>query len=394
MRHPALSPPTSPRSSSRVALALGASLALVFSTQAAAGAQEAPYERGIDDACRAGAQEANHFDDVEPGDPHASAIHCLWAYAIVQGNVHDGGFVYQPHDNVTRQQMASFTGSQLRALPDRYYQVPDVDEPDFADADRISAAHQRNVAVLQEAGIVSGYADGTYRPHLSIDRAQMATFIARAIEGVTGAELPRADVFDDVSGPHASNIEKLAAIGVVQGVDEGTYGPDRSTTRAQMASFVAGSLDYLAGQGLLIPLAFAEHDETARLVITDAEVGEHDDHDRATFTMAGDDAQPGWQIRYTDEPVAHGSGQPVDVAGDAVLEVVFTGMAPPPGLDDEDDAWDGETITVDGDGIVEVENVGWYEGRHQLFIGTTDLNWFSVEQLDDPQRVYLDVSHR
>lgn len=373
----------------RATVALGAAAALLVGANATAAAQEA---RSIDTACRDDAQAIDHFDDVDPAGPHAGAIDCLWAYGVVQGAAGDG-FEFRPGQDVTRQQMASFTANLLRTLPDRTYQLPEGGDPPADDADRIAPAHRGSVAALYENGVVSGREDGTFRPGDHIDRAQTASFVARALEEALGAELPRDDgAFDDVDGVHQESVEKLAAVGVVQGDGDGAYDPTATTTRAQMASLVARSLDHLTAEGALVPLSFGVADDGAQQVLTDVDVGEHDGFDRASITTDGDVAAPGWQVRYTDEPVAAGSGESVDVAGDAVLEVVMTGTAPPTALDGE--PWDGETIALEGAGIVEVVDAGWFEGRHQVFVGTAGPNDFAVDRLDDRPGVFLDVSHR
>lgn len=379
---------SAPRTSRpRATLALGAAAALLVGTDAGAVAQEA---RSIDTACRDDAQAIDHFDDVDPTGPHAGAIDCLWAYGVVQGAAGDG-FEFRPGHDVTRQQMASFTANLLRALPDRTYQLPEGGEPPAEDADRIAPAHRSNVAALYETGVVAGHEDDTFRPGETIDRAQTASFVARALEEALGAELPRDEgAFDDVDGVHRESVEKLAAVGVVQGDGAGEYDPSATTTRAQMASLVARSLDHLTTEGALVPLSFGVADDGAQQVLTEVEAGEHDGFDRASITTAGDEASPGWEVRYTDEPVAAGSGQSVDVAGDAVLEVVMTGTAPPT---EHDDPWDGETITIEGEGIVEVVDAGWFEGRHQVFVGTTGPNAFEVDRLTDRPGVLLDVQH-
>lgn len=46
-----------------------------------------------------------------------------------------------------------------------------------------------------------------------------------------------------------------------------------------------------------------------------------------------------------------------------------------------------------GDGIVEVEVGSVFAGRHQVFIGTTGRQPFSVDRLSDPPRVFIDVAH-
>ncbi len=374
-------------------IAIGAVIALAAG-QLGAAAAAVPFDRGIDDACEESAQDADHFVDVDATHTHATAINCLWAYGIVQGQVADDGFAYSPGSDVTREQMASFIAAMIDQLPNEVYALPGADaEPDFTDAAEISSAHAANVDRLQQAGIISGYGDGTFRPGVSIDRAQMATFIAQAIERVIDDELMRAEgePFEDVSGTHQANIEKLTQLGIVQGQTRTTYGPHAPTSRAQMATMVARSLDYFVFEGLLEPVAFAPTTAPSTLGITDVDTGVHEDFDRVTFTLEGDDALAGWNVRYVDEAVADGSGESVDVAGEAILEVTLTGMALPPDL--EEDLWDDERIVADGEGIVEIVNFSVFEGEQQIFVGTTGINGFSVDRLSDPQRVFVDVDH-
>ena len=373
------------------AIALGAALAIAGG-QSGAGAAAVPFDRGIDRACEQRAQDADQFADVAADAVHGGAIDCLWAYGVVQGRFIDGENVYQPGSDVTRQQMASFVASALDQVPDRNYALPTVDDgPRFEDSASISSAHEHNVNRLHEAGIVSGYDDGTYRPDETITRAQMATFIAAAIEAVTGDTLQRTAAFDDVSGTHQANIEKLTTIGVVQGRTATSYGPVAATTRAQMASFIGASLDYLVDVGQLVPISFAQPTDGARTGVTDAETGVQNGADRVTFTLEAGEGQAGWNVRYVEEAIAAGSGQTIEVDGDAILQVTLTGMALPPELDE--DLWDDGQINVQGEGIVEIIDQSVYEGRQQIFIGTTGLNDFSVERLDDPRRIYLDVDH-
>lgn len=370
-----------------VVLLLAAVLAAVLGAQSAASAARAAEARSIDSACREAAQQVGRFDDVPAGSVHAGAIDCLWTYGIVQGRT---GTTYGPNAEVTRQQMATFVAGTLEQILDRFHTLAPPTDPSFADAAAISAPHLGNVGRLQEAGIVSGYADGTFRPAQVVDRAQVASFIARAIEDVTGGPLPRTEGFDDIGPPHAANIEKLATIGVVQGRADGSYAPQASTTRAQMATIVARSLAYLADEDLHIAPSIDLRVEGGALGLTDVNVAAQAGFDRATFTLDAGEGTAGWRVRYVDEARQLGSGAPIAVAGDAVLQVLIEGVAIPPALDEE--LWDGERVVFDGDAIVEVVDDGVFEGQHQLFIGTTGLHDFDVARLGSPERVYVDVS--
>ena len=354
-------------------------------------------EHGIEAACRETTRTAEPFNDIAPGGVHAEAISCLWAYGITSGQVLGNGEVrFSPTSTVTREQMASFVANSLDVLTDDVFALPDPDEEvPYADAAEISDAHRANVARLTEAGIVRGHGDGTFRPLLQVSRQQMATYLVSAIEAVTGEDLPRDASFDDVADTHLASIEKLATIGVASGTTEDTFSPRAPVTRQQMASFLARTLDHLASEGLLEPLSIDPGTGASTLGLVDVEVAAHDGFDRVTFTLAGDEQEAGWRVGYVDEAHSAGSGDPVEVDGEAVLQVTLTGIAVPGDLPPavEDDLWVEGEITFGGDAVVEVIDDTVFEGQQELFVGTTGRHPFEVQRLDDPQRIHVDVQH-
>jgi len=165
---------------------------------------------------------------------------------IVQGY---GTGDYQPSWQVTRAQMAVFI-ARAAGYTD------DVTEVSFGDvADDYWAYTEIEQCVSN--GVVQGYADyfGTdldaYLPTAVVDRAQMAVYIGRAVEGATTAAY--VDAFDDVEvGFWAADwIQTCVDANIVQGYDDGTYKPDVAVTRAQMAVFVWRGLvgDVVLGSG-------------------------------------------------------------------------------------------------------------------------------------------------
>jgi hypothetical protein len=107
--------------------------------------------------------------------------------------------------------------------------------------------HEDAIRSLREAGITTGYADGTFRPDENVTRAQMATFLTRAAKLEPGGEPTFSDVAAD--HPHARGIAAVAAAGISEGWDDGTFRPARDVTRAQMASFLARALELDPGSG-------------------------------------------------------------------------------------------------------------------------------------------------
>ena len=106
--------------------------------------------------------------------------------------------------------------------------------------------HAAAIACLSAWGITVGIDDTTYGPHRSVTRAQMATFLARLIAALD-EPLPPTDggQFVDVSGTHANNIEALAAAGITQGTGDNRFSPGAPVSRAQMATFLTRIIEHL-----------------------------------------------------------------------------------------------------------------------------------------------------
>ena len=90
--------------------------------------------------------------------------------------------------------------------------------------------------------IVSGYADGTYRPNNVVTRGQMAKFISNAA-GYTDAIPPSQQTFSDVptSQPFWLFVERAYLHGVISGYADGTFRPNNGVTRGQTSKFIANA---------------------------------------------------------------------------------------------------------------------------------------------------------
>ena len=90
-----------------------------------------------------------------------------------------------------------------------------------------------------ENGITTGCGGGKYCPNEAVTRAQMATFLNRAL-GLPGTS---EDFFiDDETSSHERAINRLAAAGITTGCGGGKYCPNEAVTRAQMATFLNRAL--------------------------------------------------------------------------------------------------------------------------------------------------------
>ena len=97
--------------------------------------------------------------------------------------------------------------------------------------------------MLAAAGVTSGCAEGLYCPGAPVTRAEMASFLIRAIGGFEGFDAPGDRFDDDQESPHQVDINRLALIGVTNGCGEREYCPSAPVSRAEMASFLGRALD-------------------------------------------------------------------------------------------------------------------------------------------------------
>ena len=120
-------------------------------------------------------------------------------------------------------------------------------------------------------------------------------------------------------------------------------------------------------------------------------VGRHSTYDRVVWEFPGA-GRPTFRVRYVDDPTADGSGDPVDVRGDAYLEVVVSTVGiPAAGSSPPADASAG---SLAGTVIAEAKAIyGGFEGYGQSFVGVRDSERpFRAFVLSNPTRLVVDVS--
>ena len=135
----------------------------------------------------------------------------------------------------------------------------------------------------------------------------------------------------------------------------------------------------------------AEASADARVTVTDIRTGRHDGFDRVVLEVEGA-GTPGWDVRYVDAASSQGSGEPVEVDGDAVLQVTVTGAGYPYDTGAEEYAG---ADPLPGEGTQTVTEVAFdatYEGTTVAFIGTSSRAPFRVYLLEDPSRLVVEVA--
>ena len=136
----------------------------------------------------------------------------------------------------------------------------------------------------------------------------------------------------------------------------------------------------------------ADASSDASVTVRDIRVARQDGFDRVVFEVGGT-GTPGWDVRYVDTASSQGSGEEVDVAGDAVLQVSLTGAGYPYDTGVEEFSSSGPVSAADAVVVTEVVFDATFEGTTTAFVGTTRQAPFRVYLLQDPARVVVEVAH-
>ncbi|MEZ7172904.1 S-layer homology domain-containing protein [Sporosarcina sp. OR05] len=117
----------------------------------------------------------------------------------------------------------------------------------FKDVSTKQAFNQNGeISAVVEAGIVTGYKDGTFRPYEEITRDQAAIMISRAIDYV-GADKVTFDkkkaltAFKDnkqIGAASRNHVERVYQAGLLDGYQDDTFRPNADANRAQMAKII------------------------------------------------------------------------------------------------------------------------------------------------------------
>lgn len=93
-------------------------------------------------------------------------------------------------------------------------------------------------------GIVLGYPDGTFKPDGSVTRAELAVMLMKALmPSIKGTELTFKDK-EKIGSWSAKEIAQCVELGIINGYPDGTFGPGKTISHAEMITMIvrAGNL--------------------------------------------------------------------------------------------------------------------------------------------------------
>jgi len=174
--------------------------------------------------------ENSIFTDIAVNHPYYEQLKYLAEKDYVSG-YSDGSF--KPNNELTRAHSAVIISKVLGL------DTTNVKNPNFTD---VSTAHiyYKQIAAVENAGIMGGKEDKSFDPDGKLTRGQMAVIIANAfkLEGISSTE------FKDVPSDFwaYTQIQALAKNNVTAGYEDGTYKPNSYITRAHFGLFIYNSL--------------------------------------------------------------------------------------------------------------------------------------------------------
>lgn len=137
----------------------------------------------------------------------------------------------KPENNITRAEVATIFYRLLTDDAREYFWSNDSGFSDVKPGDWYNTA----VSTMVNAGVITGYNDGTFRPNDPITRAEFATIAARFLSDPYSLQ----DQFYDTEGHWAEvYINRAAEVGWINGYNDGSFRPNKAITRAEAVTLV------------------------------------------------------------------------------------------------------------------------------------------------------------
>jgi len=121
----------------------------------------------------------------------------------------------------------------------------------FTDADKIN--NDEAVAIAAGLGIFDGYEDGSFGPEKVVTRAEAAVVIAKILHGadIDPTNFAGAGKFTDVPAWAEGWVNLVSSLGIIVGYGDGKFGPNDEVTTVQFATMLLKALGYYTADDAL-----------------------------------------------------------------------------------------------------------------------------------------------
>lgn len=126
-------------------------------------------------------------------------------------------------------------------------------------------------------------------------------------------------------------------------------------------------------------------DPTKALALTGIRAATHEGFTRVVLEFSGEGTPGVWRGAWTDEAVEQGRGLPIQVEGEAVLDLIIDGTP----MTATENPYPGGTHTRAAD--LDVVSDGTFEDNTHVVIGAPTTRQFQIGFLSDPVRLVIDI---
>lgn len=224
-------------------------------------------------------KESSSSDTVKVGPQLNRDDHVAYIMGYPDGTV-------QPEGQITRAEACTIFFRLLTDSSRDYYFSKTNDYTDVNAGDWFNNA----ISTLSNAGIVTGYNDGTFRPNQPITRGEMAKIIANFANLSKGGK-----TFSDLSGHWSKTYVELAAgNGWIAGYPDGSFRPDQKITRAETVTMINRVLERVPAKELRllsrsIMLTFPDNNPGDWYYIAIQEASNSHEYQRSVYETTGDE---------------------------------------------------------------------------------------------------------
>lgn len=171
-------------------------------------------------------QTVGGFTDVSASSYYASAVEWAVQQGITNGT---SATTFSPEQSCTRAQAVTFLWRAAGSPEPTSTACP------FTDVSSTSY-YYKAVLWAYENGITLGTSDTAFSPNATVTRAQVVTFLCRALNGSASGSNPFSDVAD--SAYYYSAVLWAVANNITNGTTATTFSPNATCTRAQIVTFL------------------------------------------------------------------------------------------------------------------------------------------------------------
>lgn len=126
-------------------------------------------------------------------------------------------------------------------------------------------------------------------------------------------------------------------------------------------------------------------DPAKALALTGMRAARHEGFARVVLEFSGEGTPGLWRAAWTEEAVEQGRGLPIQVEGEAVLDLVIDGTP----MTASESSYPSGTHTRAGD--LDIVSDGTFEDNTHVVIGAPTARQFQIGFLSDPVRMVIDI---